>query len=324
MKIIGLMPVKNEEWILDITIPQLKLFVDELLVLDVESNDKTIEILKKHNVHVKHQPYHPVNLSKWRQTLLDWGRKRGGTHFVWLDADEAFTTNYLSTFKQDVTQLKPGQKLVLDWLCVWGSPYKMRNDNSVWSDLSKDFVVCDDKTSNFADTKLHEGRTPGSNDEKNIIKVSKNIGAVLHYQFVALERFHMKQAFQRCRELVMHNADPLTINQKYSITLDDKNITCVDIPKNWINGIPHLEKLINAPVDWYYPAILDLFSKHGIQFFEPLQIWHIPELYDEFIKQIGRKPKPILKPAIHIRIKNHISMCIPKPIKTQLKKLIKK
>jgi hypothetical protein len=42
---------------------------------------------------------------------------------------------------------------------------------------------------------------------------------------------------------------------------------------------------------WHFQAVFDLFVKHGIIVFEPLQIWHIPEFKQEFVKQIGREPK---------------------------------
>lgn len=290
MKIIALFPIKNDRWILDTTIPQLKLFSDEILCLDGGSTDDTKKILEQHGVIVKDQDQSNLNYSHWRQELLDWGRERGGTHFVWLDSDEAFTTNFLPSFKQEIEKLKPGQKLSMQWLCLWKSPYVYREDTSVWSNLYKDFIFCDDGVSNFGDTKIHEGRTPGSNTPETIVTIPPEKGAVLHFQFVPFDRFQVKQAYQRCRELTLGN-NPKKINLRYSETLDTNKAKCREIPKSWTEGIHKLETIGSTAPGWFTDGIYDYFKAKGVQFFEPVQIWHIKEFYDKFVSETGRKPK---------------------------------
>jgi glycosyltransferase involved in cell wall biosynthesis len=299
MKVIALMPVKNEEWLLNLVLTQLKLFVDEIVVLDDHSTDNTINILKSYDVIIKHHTESTFSdsHSATRQKLLDIGRKRGGTHFVFLDADEAFTTNFLNNFRSLLKTLKPGQKVLLEWLCLWKSAFKYRKDNSVWSNNFKDFIFCDDGFSNYTDAKFHEGRTPEVNNEDNTIKIDTSQGAVLHFQFVPFKRFQMKQAHKRCRDIALDsNLDAIAVNRRYEITLDDNNAKCVDIPAHWIKNLKGISKLKDADVGWYYQDILRFFSQKGIEFFEPLQIWHVPELYDEFVKQVGREPRSNLQP----------------------------
>src|SRR5690349_6092944 len=99
MKIIALMPAKNESWILPTTLPQLKRFVDHIILLDGHSDDSTVALARSHGVEILEQPGRKADYSLWRQTLLDRGREQGGTHFVWLDADEAFTSNFHVGFR---------------------------------------------------------------------------------------------------------------------------------------------------------------------------------------------------------------------------------
>jgi len=306
------MPVKNERWILETTIPQLKKFADEILCLDAGSTDGTVEYLQSAGVGVRRQKEQKTNFSSWRRELLEWGRERGGTHFIWLDADEAFTTNFLGIekaelpFRERLARMKPGEKLALQWLCLWKNPYVYRNDKSVWTNLYKDFIVCDNKNIAFENTFIHEGRTPGPNKNSDgtitWTKIPLTEGGVLHFQFVPFERFQTKQAYQRCREYVMGNGSAWRINNKYAQTLDIQNVKTIPIPAEWLAGIQNLEKTKNSGENWYPKAVFDYFDQKDVLFFEPLQIWNVPEFKKRFTKEIGREPKPRTAPAILIKL----------------------
>jgi glycosyltransferase involved in cell wall biosynthesis len=314
MKIIALMPLKNEEWILKTTIPQLRKFADEILCLDGGSTDGTLEYLKSQGVSVKPQTEKKINFSAWRREVLEWGRERGGTHFIWLDADEAFTTNFLGekngaiSFRDRLSKMKPGQKLALQWLCLWKSPYVYRDDASVWSNLYKDFIVCDDPKTTFTDTYIHEGRTPGPNahpdGSSTWIRIPPTEGAVLHFQFVPFDRYQIKQAWQRCNERNKNIVSARHINYKYSATLDDPNARTRSIPTKWFFGINNLENISTITENWYLNAILQFFKEKGILYYEPLQIWHIPQLNDAFKKEAARNPVPKIYPHFVIVAKN--------------------
>jgi glycosyltransferase involved in cell wall biosynthesis len=300
MKVIGLFPVKNDAWILDVVIPHMQKFTDEILCLDGGSTDGTKEKLQSYGVMIKDQDPNNVNYSSWRQELLDWGRSRGGTHFVWLDADEAFTAHFLPVFRTTLEAMIPGETLMLQWLCLWKSPYVYRNDTSVWSNLYKDFIFCDDGVSNFGTTKLHESRTPGDSQHRKFTTITPDVGAVLHFQFVAFNRFQLKQAFQRCREYVLGNGSARRINYKYRETLDDPTAKTLPIPQAWIDGIAGLPSITDSETTWYTTETLKYFDNKGIEFFEPLEVWYIDRYKQMFIKKTGREPRTETYPSILI------------------------
>jgi glycosyltransferase involved in cell wall biosynthesis len=259
MNVIALLPVKNEAWILRTTLPQLKRFADHIVVLDGNSTDDTCALVKSYGGSVLRQATNTVNYSEWRQTLLNKGRELGGTHFVCLDADEAFSSNLIPSFRERLARMKPGQSLVFDWLCLWKDPHQIRNDRSIWSINLKDIVFCDDARANFPPGELlHEKRTPGTKDQ--MIRVPRDEGSVLHFQFVPFQRFQMKQAYQRCREWVMKTASAVNINRKYAMTLDKPYVPCISIPLAWLEGLPHLDALKDQDFGWYYSGIWEYFT----------------------------------------------------------------
>ena len=79
-----------------------------------------------------------------RQHLFQYAREAGGTHFVCIDADETFSTNFVEVARDYISQLKPGEKIALQWLALWKSFTHYRHDNTVWSNNWKDFIMCDD------------------------------------------------------------------------------------------------------------------------------------------------------------------------------------
>ena len=293
MKVIGLMIAKNESWILPTTIPQQLKFVDELLVLDGNSTDNSIQILRnfKGRVHVREQGNNPDNYAAWRQELLTWARQRNATHIVCLDADEMFSADLLKNWRELLSKMKPGNKLMFDWILLWKNARNFVSGGSVFANIRKDFVFCDDKKSPYVKIMLHEGRTPGENNSKILNYVPRETGAVLHFQSVPFERFMMKQAYICCKDYRLNPESAKGMNYKYEMALRTSKIKTSIVPRAWTYGIKISEKLSHLSHDYFYNSILGYFKEKGILYYEPLDIWHIKKLGDYFVKQTGRKPK---------------------------------
>ena len=288
MKIIALMPVKNEAWILDYSLTCLKPFVDEIIVIEDGSTDETRNILLRHKVKIINKQF--KGYGNLRKELLNAGRENKGTHFVFLDADEVFTADLLKDFRNILKKMRPGQKLLFNWLAMWKSPFVFRDDNSVWSNNYKDFVFCDDDISDFEDIYIHEPRTPGKNKKSNTLKL-KEYGGVMHYQFVSWKRFQLKQAWYRCSELIKFPRTEASINQKFSITLGNEKMKCSPIPTKWLHSINIPKGIEEVTNNWYFNEIKKFFKKYEVNRFEKLNIWHIEELNAEFFKKEGKYPQ---------------------------------
>lgn len=297
MKIIALVPVKNESWALPSYLSSVSKIADQIIALNDSSTDKSRDILIAAGVTVVDYDAtgeDVVNMGKRRQQLLELGRKAGGTHFIWLDADETFSADFISHARDTIARLQPGQKLTMRWVNVWKDTTQYLNDTkSPFGYIWKDFAVCDSSTLSFSNQFLSEARTPGPYGAPLVL--AEKDGVVLHWQFARWQVTQYKQALYRCLELIEGSRSARRINHTYSITLEDEGLTTLPLPSVWVEGIL-IPSIQTSDTNWYKEEIQKLFTKHGIQFFEQLQIWHIPELHQQFVEKTGREPKVAIFP----------------------------
>ena len=291
MKIIGLVPFKNEEWIFATCLASLKPICDEIVCIDDGSTDKSKEIALNYGCKI----YDNDQLTNvycaehhMRTNLVQIGREMGGTHFICLDADEALSTPFAANAKQILQSLQPGQKISMQWLALWKSLSAYRNDKSIWSNLFKDFIFCDNGNMKYDYKYFHVDRTPGLTTQINTKHLPIEAGAVLHYQFSDWDRYQTKQCDYRCCELIKYpNTEP-AINNKYSITLPDHNVILKDMPIDWFITYPRPNMKMK---DWRWARMIQHFDEYGIEFFEKLDIWHYEPLLKEFVRRTGRSPR---------------------------------
>lgn len=295
MKITTLVPVKNESWILRFSLKNFSIFSDEIIILDDNSSDELPEITKEYPkvriVPFKTEEEH-IDMSLRRNILLNEGRNSGGTHFVFLDADETFSDSFANNLREKIASAKRGETLYLPWIFV------MQDDgdlcfNSKEKLFYKDFIFYDDGVSTYKKQFLSEERTPGDHARKRYFPFE--IGYVLHFQKLAQKRNQMKQAWYRCNELTEGSRSAKRINATYRHSKESpvlsKELIKDDFTSSNFNKITK-----NANYDFYIQQIVTLFKQKNITFFEPLDIWHINELRELFIKEVGRNPKPKVFP----------------------------
>ncbi len=102
----------------------------------------------------------------------------------------------------------------------------------------------------------------------------------------------MRQAWYRCREWLQKERSAADINQFYAMTLAQWHVPTDDIPAEWLQGVTLPGTEVDREPTWQQAEILAWFDARGIEFFEPLEIWHVPLLRDEFRRRTGRTPRP--------------------------------
>lgn len=288
IKVIGLLPVKNEGWVLKAMLQSIKPVCDEIIAINDGSTDNTQDILNEFGTHT-------VNLdmeakeSGWREyeirnRLLEEGRKHGGTHFVCLDGDEAFSYSLQQQLPTLIKNMIPGDSLCFRWATLWKNSYTERIDG-VFKELFKDFIFCDNKTSNHPYVALGVSRTPLPH---NRIEIKDENFFVMHYQYVNWKASQLKQAWYRCSELLEGKRSARRINYTYEYTLDSSRVKTRRIPEREYHNLS-VPEMQNNP-SWHLEKLSELFDTYGVKKFEPLEIWHIEELRNRFMKDIGHNP----------------------------------
>lgn len=321
VKIIALLPFKNEEALLPTYISGVAGCVDKIIALDDGSTDSSRMILEKSGVKVYNSDNPGKSIDRncsrmrgrkeaaWdeisnRQKLLDLGRKAGGTHFLCLDADEIITKPFSSNLRDICKDMSPGQYINSDWLNVCPSLAQYYH-NSPWP--RQDVLCADLPRYNFTTHKdvhkwvgnagMHVDRVhvPKGSGNRISFTVVPSGKIILHFQWAFWHNAVLKQAWYRVSELSISGPRKLKEirDRYYNPDVYNPQIhNWRDIPEEWVEGIvmptTPTSEIIRKDL---MPSIMNQFDNMRIEYFEKLDIWHIKELREEFVKRTGREPK---------------------------------
>ncbi|MEM9064133.1 MAG: hypothetical protein AAGB51_01445 [Planctomycetota bacterium] len=290
MELVGLMHVRDEQWVLGLSLPALLRFCDRVVLLDHGSTDRTPAIADKV------AETHPDRLirTQWegrhynemgiRQKLLDTGREVGGTHFFMIDADEVLTGNLLSRVRGLVAELEPGFGLELPWPAMWGNPDRYRSDASVWSNNTKLFAYADEPSLGHRPHgdgyDMHHQAPRGLRMPTKRPLGADSDGGVMHLQFANRRRLVAKHAWYKMSETVRFpGREPAElIDRKYNQALDETGLGLAEAPDSWWAPYADLRSEMNLnDSPWHEAEVLRFWQEHGSEMFEGLELWGLPE-----------------------------------------------
>jgi glycosyltransferase involved in cell wall biosynthesis len=288
MKTIVLLPVKNEAWILESSLKNFSTFADHIIIADQHSTDDSIDIYKRfpkvsviNNDELGHG-----NRVRW--SLLDEARKIDGNNLIiCIDADEMISRDAVEYIKSISEKATEPIAFQFSWIQLWKTISKYRVDG-VWKDNKKTIAFIDDRKVDYARNFVINDHTSRIPQIDNIVSVERY--PLLHFQYVAFEQNQIKQSWYRCSEF-MRGLPAKKINLKYSVTNESSLTELKDTPGEWFSGLTTEFISIKQSDTWYFKEILAWFNEKGVEFFEPLDIWHSKDLRDIFIQETGRDPK---------------------------------
>lgn len=291
MKIITLLPVKNEAWILPYALKNFSGFSDHIIIADQHSTDGSREIYKnfpKVSV-IDNNSTGASNKIRW--SLLKEARKIPGNNLIiCLDADELLSPKAVEEMKKFGNE--KAISFQADWIQLIDDGTKYRIDG-VWKGSTKEFAFIDDRLNvEYEEKELlidHTARIPSIKDK------FETEYPILHLHYMAKSRSEIKQVWYMCIEL-LGGVNPRRINYRYATALF-RNIKPANTEPWWSAGItmPPTEVFTDTYAE-RHNEVVGMLKDKGPLYFEPLDIWHIPQLRKLFIKEVGREPKPHLVP----------------------------
>jgi glycosyltransferase involved in cell wall biosynthesis len=299
MKVIGLMPVKNEDWILPYSLRALSDICDHIIVADHQSQDNTRQILRSFSKVDVIENKEPTHSNRIRWQLLDAARGYDGDNLILcVDADEIIPPNLWKQFiTSSCSRFVSGAWLTFWWVQLWKSTTVYREDENIGSNSWKPIGFYDDRQATYDNRWVindHTSRVPGP---AHTPRICVKEAPLLHFQSVAWERNQTKQAWYACNEL-LHGQDSVWINERYANIKKNLSERLKPTPPEWFVELSIPPTLSETGPGWHLSEILAWFDQYGVERFEPLDIWHLASLRETFLKRAGREPRPTPQPSV--------------------------
>jgi glycosyltransferase involved in cell wall biosynthesis len=284
MKIIGILPARNEDWILGFSVRSALMWMDELIVMNHASTDHTVEILRKiqtevgHSLTVIDQPNPAWMQYEYRQELLGYAREHDASHVAFLDADEALTANLLPEIRMFVGNLQPGECLSLPVPCMWRSPLKYRTGDFRYAGSQLTIAFADAPAIRWTavDGYQHDHRQPLGIDK--YVHVPVESGGVMHFEWADWRRITAKHAWYKMENVVRWPGRKTIeeIDALYSQALEEEGLELKTAPAAWFAGYEHLLPQIKRNVvPWHEAECKRLWEEYGPETFEGLNLWGV-------------------------------------------------
>lgn len=213
MKIVATMPMRNEQCFIGLTLRALLMWVDEVVLLDHASEDRSAEICRaiaeEHpgRLHVLSEDHPEWQEMRHRQRLLELARWLGATHIAMVDADEVLTGNLLGSIRDIFATLKPGHVLKLPWICL-ARELDRYYASGPWSGAWVDCGFGDTPAAHWAARNGYDfhHRPPMGGAWQPLLKGSQPVeqfgAGLMHLQFLDARRLRAKQALYKMTEVL--------------------------------------------------------------------------------------------------------------------------
>ncbi len=275
MKIVAILPVRNEDWILGCSLRALLMWVDEVVLLMHACTDGTGEILRKvereypQRVWVMCESQESWAEMRQRQELLIGAREREATHIVTVDADEILTGDLLPTIRQRIEALPLGVMLRLPLLNLRGCLSRVHNTGLWGSEYMVTSVAFRDEPGIHWAARAgyeHHQREPLGRSWAMKAPANRESG-LMHLQFVSQRRLEAKQLLYQLQDKLRWPNRPL---EPYAKTVRE-HLTApgigAPVPERWWAPYAHLEGFIHINREpWQLQACRDIIRAHpGIE-----------------------------------------------------------
>lgn len=311
MKLVGMMPVRNESWVLGLSLRVALLWCDEVVVLLHACTDRSEEIAVEvsrehpHRVWIFAQAKDSWKEMQHRQAMLELGRSReiAGTHFAIIDADEVLTGNLLSDSPSGHCCVK-GMLETMPAGSIMELPgYNLRNphavnpdmyvsaghwyhSNGVWGNRWFSTAFADAPNLGWSGDCFHH-REPGPRKLTSYRPIQQGQGGVMHLWGASERRLLAKHALYKVTERLRWPQKPRwIIDREYSLSVKGdpaiqsygtpQTWTYAPVPESWWTPYAHLMKYLDVDAErWQEAEVRRLVAEHGREKFAGLDLFGV-------------------------------------------------
>lgn len=288
MKLIALMPCRNEDWVLGLSARAALQWCDEIVILLHACTDRSPEIAQALALEYPGRvTVMTANDAQWeemghRQLLLETARTRGATHMALIDCDEVLTGNLLGSVRDQAAQMQQGAILQIPMRNMYGSINEYRCDNSIWGNTVTSVLfgdapnVCWQAAGGYQ----HHHREPYNANVTLRIYPQQLEGGVMHLQFSSRRRLLAKHALYQMDEVIRWpgRRQVWEIAREYSMAPNWDGAQLLPVPDSW--WAPYREFLQYLHVDqepWQEKACQQLMEQYGPEKFQGLNLFGVLE-----------------------------------------------
>lgn len=285
MRLIGMMPCRNEDWVLQTSIRTAMEWCDALVVLDHASTDDSslvIDYLQESEfgdrlISISENDPSWAEM-KHRQMMLEAARKAKATHLAIIDADEILTSNCWAKVRSEADRMRPNQLMQLPGYNLRGSLDRYHL-TGIWGDRWFSTVFMDSPCLNWKGDRFHH-REPMGGVFGPWRPIPQGHGGVLHLWGADERRLKAKHALYKMTETLRWPQKPrMEINSLYSLAFDprlnqqfDQNWRYASIPDGWW---AHREHVKVDAIPWQEVECSALYERYGAERFSGLNLFGV-------------------------------------------------
>ena len=294
MNLVGLMPARNEDWILGLSARVALLWCDRLVILNHASTDNTESIVRKlqsecgeDRVQLMADSEPTWNEMDHRQRMLGWARanatETGATHVAIIDADEILTGNLIDGVRDQVARLDRRTMLCLPGYNLRGGLNRYHL-NGVWGQRWFSTAFRDSNEAHWKGDTFHH-REPLGVAWLRYKPVNQGAGGVLHLWGANERRLVAKHALYKCTEALRWPGKPKKlIDTEYSLAIRGRpwigdasaSWTFTNVPEAWWKPYASLMNHLRLDaVPWQEEEVRRLVAEHGRERFVGLDLFGV-------------------------------------------------
>ena len=302
MKIVATMPVRNEDWVLGLSLRAVLRWADEAVVGLHACTDRSEDIVREierenpTRVHILKHPDPVWSEMAHRQALLNAARDRGATHIAIVDADEVLTSDLVPHVRKMFEATPKGSVLQLPWLCLRGSINRVHT-YGIWAEQNVSIGFVDSEVLHWQAREgydFHHRHPMG----RALVPYQPypprvRTGGLMHLQFVSGRRLRAKQALYQMTEVLRWpGREPVdVVRKRYCLAVYnayeapspstaeyDMQQTMSTVPPTWWDAYASLMGYFDPhALPWQETEVKRLLAEHGPKPFAGLDLFGLAD-----------------------------------------------